>query len=135
MKGSARLLVSALVVMALALAFAVQSASAASAGFCQGAGGSGGGGGVPSLGPYGSCTGLGNSNLTKVRVETTVSATHCAVGKGNSDGSGPNTIPAACGTALVQQTPCVAPLRAFPKATNGTNSTIVFFGTKWYGSC
>lgn len=134
---AARLTLAAFAI-SVAMAFALTSASssnAASAYFCATSSGSGGAG-ISTLPPNGSCTGIGNSTLTMVRVTTYgANELHCAVGKQSSSGGGSNVIPAACGTSQIQQTPCVSPRSGYPKATNGTGSTIIFSGIKWYNTC
>lgn len=124
----------ALATSAVLLLSIASSSEAASAQFCPN--NQGGGAGASSLPPNGSCTGIGNSTLTMVRVTTYgANELHCAVGKQTSSGGGSNVIPAACGTTQVQQTPCVSPRSGYPKATNGTGSTILFLGIKWYNNC
>lgn len=70
-----------------------------------------------------------------VRVTTNLALQHCAVAKQNSDGSGPNVIPAVCGTAVLQQTPCTTTVHGYPKGTNSTNTAMYMAGIKWWNNC
>jgi hypothetical protein len=112
----------------------VESAAGNSKAFCT-TDFSTGGAAPPNLPAGGSCVGPGNSTLTMVRVTTYVVAQHCAVGKANSNGSGSNVIPASCGNAKVQQTPCVPPVNGYPKGTNSTNIDLFMSGIKWWNNC
>jgi hypothetical protein len=78
----------------------------------------------------GSCWGKVYSAMSQVKAVTTNGdgVDHCAVGKQNSDGSGSDVIPAQCGTAQVQLTPCVIAVTGVPKIANHSASAHHFWG-------
>jgi hypothetical protein len=61
-----------------------------------------------------------------------INTSHCAVGKQNDDGGGPNVITPNCGTAQSLNTPCQARSFGYPYIINQASFTAQFDGSVAY---